>query len=310
MILRVLDKEELMANLKSWIVAARLRTLPLAFSSILVGSALAFREGEINYAISVLTLFTAILLQILSNLANDYGDAVSGVDSEERDGPKRMVQSGAITKLAMRNGLIVSSILTMISGLALLYISFPENWEYAALFLMIGLVAIAAAIKYTMGKNPYGYAGFGDLFVFLFFGIVAVVGTYFLQTQSIDWLVFLPASSLGLFAVGVLNVNNIRDIESDKLSGKYSIPVRIGKEKAITYHSWLLNGAMVLTSIFVLLTYDSWWDLLFILVNPLLFKNINAVKTKPAADLDPYLKQMALSTLLFAVLFALGQFMS
>ncbi|MFK7952660.1 MAG: 1,4-dihydroxy-2-naphthoate polyprenyltransferase [Ekhidna sp.] len=299
-----------MANLKSWIVAARLRTLPLAFSSILVGTALVYNRGGINLAIFGLTLLTAIFLQILSNLANDYGDAVSGVDSADRDGPKRMVQSGAITKEAMKRGLIISSILTFVSGLGLLYLSFPENWKYALIFLVIGLVAIAAAIKYTMGKNPYGYAGFGDLFVFLFFGIVAVVGTYFLQTESINWLIFLPASALGLFAVGVLNVNNIRDIESDELSGKHSIPVRIGKEKAITYHSWLLNGAMVLTSAYVLLTYDSWWDLLFILVNPLLFKNINAVKTKPATELDPYLKQMALSTLLFAVLFAIGQFMS
>lgn len=299
-----------MANIKSWIIAARLRTLPLAFSGILVGTALAFSSGTVNYLIAGLTLLTAILLQILSNLANDYGDAVSGVDSEERDGPKRMVQSGAITKESMRNGLIITSILTFLSGLTLLYIAFPANWEYVLVFLTIGLVAIAAAIKYTMGKNPYGYAGFGDLFVFLFFGIVAVLGTYFLQAQSIDWLVLLPASSIGLFAVGVLNVNNIRDIESDKLSGKFSIPVRIGKEKAITYHSWLLNGAMVLTSIFVLLTYDSWWDLLFILVNPLLFKNIQAVKMKPATELDPYLKQMALSTLLFSILFALGQLMS
>lgn len=299
-----------MANLKSWIVAARLRTLPLAFSSILVGTALAFNDGKVDFRIAGLTLLTAILLQILSNLANDYGDAISGVDSDERDGPKRMVQSGAITKEAMRNGLIVTSILTLFSGLVLLYLAFPENWKYALFFLSIGLVAIAAAIKYTMGKNPYGYAGFGDLFVFLFFGIVAVFGTYFLQTQTISWLAMLPAASLGLFAVGVLNVNNIRDIESDKLSGKNSIPVRIGKEKAITYHSWLLNGAMIFTSLFVLLTYDSWWDLLFILVNPLLFKNINAVKTKPASELDPYLKQIALSTLLFAVLFALGQFMS
>lgn len=304
------QKECKMANIKPWIVAARLRTLPLAFAGVLMGTALAYEIGSANYSIAVLTLLTAILLQILSNLANDYGDAVSGVDSEERDGPKRMVQSGEIVKESMRNGLIVISVLTLISGLSLLYLAFPENWKYAIFFLAIGLIAIAAAIKYTMGKNPYGYAGFGDLFVFLFFGLVAVVGSYFLQVQTINWLVFLPASALGLFAVGVLNVNNIRDIESDQLSGKHSIPVRIGKEKAITYHSWLLNGAMILTSIYVLFTYDSWWDLLFILVNPLLFKNINAVKTKPASELDPYLKQMALSTLLFAVLFSLGQFMS
>lgn len=296
-----------MASVKSWIIAARLRTLPLAFSSILVGISLASNEVEVDYTVAWLTLVTAILLQILSNFANDYGDAVSGVDSEERAGPDRMVQSGEITKKAMRNALIISSILTLISGLLLLRFAFPDSWKLALLFLAVGLTAIAASIKYTVGKNPYGYAGFGDLFVFLFFGIVAVYGTFFLQTKSLDWLTFLPATSLGLFAVGVLNVNNVRDIDSDTLAGKHSIPVRIGWARAGTYHTLLLSLGLLTGILFVLFTFNHPFELGFILMSPLLLRNIIAVKTRKGSELDPFLKQMALSTLLYSILFAAGQ---
>lgn len=295
-----------MASVKSWIVAARLRTLPLAFASILVGSAMAMKSETFDYAVAFLTLLTAILLQILSNFANDYGDAVSGVDSSERTGPDRMVQSGAITKEAMRNALIMSSLITLISGISLLYLAFPNDWELTLIFFAIGLVAIAAAIKYTVGQNPYGYAGFGDAFVFLFFGIVAVAGTYFLQTKSLDWHVLLPASSLGLFAVGVLNVNNIRDIESDREAGKFSIPVRIGKRNAVIYHGIILELGMVLTIVYSVINFNTWWNFIFVLSNALLILNIKAVGSKPSSQLDPFLKQMALSTLLFSILFTVG----
>ena len=299
-----------MISVKPWIIAARLRTLPLAFSSILVGISLAANKVQLDYSIAGFTLLTAILLQILSNFANDYGDAVSGVDSTQRKGPDRMVQSGAITKRAMRNALIFLSILTLISGLSLLSIVFPENWKLLLIFLAIGLAAIGAAIKYTVGKNPYGYAGFGDVFVFIFFGIVAVAGTFFLQTRSIDWLVFLPASSLGFFAVGVLNVNNIRDIDSDKKAGKYSIPVRLGKKKAEKYHAQILSLGLLLSTSFVLLDFDKPIELGFLLTIPLFIKNIRAVIVRSGSDLNPYLKQMVLSTLLFSLLFTIGQFFS
>lgn len=299
-----------MASVKSWIIAARLRTLPLAFASILVGSAMALYSDTFDYAIAALTLLTALSLQVLSNFANDYGDAVSGVDSSDRKGPDRMVQSGAISKDAMRNALIISSLLTLISGVFLLYLAFPNDWSTALIFLGIGIVAIAAAIKYTVGKNPYGYAGFGDAFVFLFFGIVAVVGTYYLQTKSLNWQVFLPASSLGLFAVGVLNINNIRDIESDKEAGKYSIPVRIGKKNAVIYHAIILQLGMALTIFYSILNFSTWWNFVFVFSNALLVLNIKAVSGKPSAELDPHLKQMALSTLLFSVLFTVGLLVS
>lgn len=296
------------ASIKSWIIAARLRTLPLAFSSILVGSVLAWNDASMDFKVAGLTLLTAILLQILSNFANDYGDAVSGVDSSLRQGPDRMVQSGTITKNAMRNALVISTVLTLTSGILLLFVAFPENWKLMLGFFGIGLVAIAASIKYTVGKTPYGYAGFGDAFVFVFFGIVAVVGTYFLQTKSFEWNTLLPASSLGLFAVGVLNVNNIRDIETDRASGKFSIPVRIGKEKAGIYHSLLISVGLLTSIVFVLINYSHAFQLAFILLGGLFLKNIRAVKRKTGKELDPHLKQMAIATLLFSIVFSVGQF--
>ncbi|MEP5610860.1 MAG: 1,4-dihydroxy-2-naphthoate polyprenyltransferase [Cyclobacteriaceae bacterium] len=296
------------AFIKSWIIAARLRTLPLAFSSILVGSALAWNQGATDLRVAGLTLLTAILLQVLSNFANDYGDAVSGVDSDLRQGPDRMVQSGAITKEAMRTALIIFSLLTLTSGILLLFLAFPDNWELMLAFFGIGILAIAASIKYTVGKNPYGYAGFGDVFVFVFFGLVAVAGTYFLQTKSFEWSILLPAASLGFFAVGVLNVNNIRDIETDRVSDKFSIPVRIGKEKAGIYHALLISAGLLTSIVFVLLDYGHAFQLAFILLGGLFLKNIRAVKNKAGQELDPHLKQMAIATLLFSVVFSVGQF--
>ena len=292
--------------MKSWIQAFRLRTLPLAFSGWLVGISLTANAATLNYTVAGLTLLTAVFLQILSNLANDYGDATSGVD-EKRTGETRMVSSGQISSHAMKKAMIVFSLLSLASGSWLLYLAFPNDFIKAIIFLLIGLIGIVAAIKYTVGKNPYGYAGFGDVFVFVFFGLVLVFGTYYLQVQRLDWLVFLPAASLGLFSVGVLNVNNIRDIESDKAAGKNSIPVRIGRVAAVRYHSVILVFGLLLSALYVYLTFSTLWGFLFLMVGFLFQKNIRAVSTLPSAKLDPYLKQMAISTLLFAILFSVGQ---
>ena len=292
--------------MKSWIKAFRLRTLPLAISGWMVGLSIAANASELDLTVAGLTLLTAVLLQILSNLANDYGDASSGVDAH-RTGEARMVSSGKITAAAMKRAMIIFSVLAFLSGSYLLYSAFPEDWVTALIFLGIGLIGIVAAIKYTVGKNPYGYAGFGDVFVFVFFGIVLVFGTYYLQTQTLSWEVLLPASSLGLFSVGVLNVNNIRDIESDKASGKYSIPVRLGRERAVIYHIILLIFGILASLTYTVLNFTNWLQFLFIVVVVLLIKNIKAVKSKPSAELDPYLKQMAISTLLFSILFSVGQ---
>ncbi|MEM9895947.1 MAG: 1,4-dihydroxy-2-naphthoate octaprenyltransferase [Bacteroidota bacterium] len=296
-------------NLRAWVAAFRFRTLPLVIAGWLVGITLASMQAQINYTTSILTLLTAVLLQVLSNLANDYGDGVSGVD-QHREGEARMVQKGLIKPEHMRLAMVICSIASFLSGLLLIYLVFPNDYLQAIIFVSIGVAGIVAAIKYTVGENPYGYAGFGDVFVFLFFGIALVFGTFYLQTKIFDWQILMPAASIGLFSVGVLNVNNIRDINSDKAAGKQSIPVRIGRKRAVIYHIFLLQGGMLLSMIYAVINYRSFWCLLFIPINIFFLRNVTAVSEKPYNQLDPYLKQVAISTLFFSFLFSFGQYLS
>ena len=292
-----------------WISAFRPRTLPLALASILTGGFLAAAAGRFNGPVVALAALTTILLQILSNLANDYGDSQNGADSVHRQGPLRAVQSGAISPAQMKRGMLICGLLALASGLALLWVAFGAaglGWFLG--FLALGLAAIWAAVNYTAGANPYGYAGFGDISVFVFFGLVGVGGTYFLQTQTLPLPVLLPAAALGCFATAVLNVNNIRDIKSDVLAGKITIPVRLGPARARRYHWLLLLLGLGCAALFVALTYRSPWQWLFALAAPLfLFNAVQVWRRQESMQLDPLLKQMALSTLVFTVLFGLGQ---
>ena len=291
-----------------WISAARPRTLPLALSSILMGCFLAYSHHVFSWIIAILACLTTILLQVLSNFANDYGDTVNGKDTDARQGPTRAVQSGAITAEAMKKVMVVFSVLSFISGTVLLYEALKNaNWQTFASFLGLGVLAIVAAITYTAGKKPYGYVGLGDLSVLIFFGWAGVLGTYYLHTKQLDWSILFPATSCGLFAVAVLNVNNIRDIESDTITGKRSIPVRLGRKNATIYHWILLISGMLSSIIYLLMNNPSLIQALFLLSYPLFIVNGMAVLTKKTAkELDPYLKQMALSTLLFVLLFGIG----
>ncbi len=294
---------------KAWISAFRPRTLPLALSCIGMGGFMAAANGVFNGTIVALCVLTTLFLQILSNLANDYGDSKHGADSVHREGPMRAVQAGHIQASHMKKGMIVFSLLSLVSGLALLWMAFgTEGMSLALLFLGLGLASIWAAINYTAGDKPYGYAGLGDVFVFIFFGLVGVLGTYFLQAQSLDTIVILPAMVCGFFATAVLNVNNIRDINSDVLAGKHSIPVRLGPKRARVYHLFLLTAGTLSAVAYVTLNFYSWWQLLFILAVPLLIVNgVNVWRKQTSKELDPYLKQMALTTLLFVLLFGVGQ---
>ncbi|MCP4520797.1 MAG: 1,4-dihydroxy-2-naphthoate polyprenyltransferase [Cytophagales bacterium] len=294
--------------MKNWIEAFRLRTLPLALASIGLGSFLAVKNGGYRWEVFTLCALTTIFLQILSNLANDYGDTQNGADNVEREGPSRAVQTGAITKEAMFRAMIIFVILSLVSGLSLLFITFGlVQLLKISLFFGLGIVSIIAAIKYTAGKNPYGYAGLGDISVLAFFGLVGVLGTYYLHTQSFEWNLLLPALSCGLFSVGVLNVNNIRDIDSDEIAGKRSIPVRLGKKKARLYHWTILIFGMLTTLIYIILYYESIYDLLVISSFPLIVYNgVSVYQKQTAQELDPYLKQMALSTLAFVLTFGIG----
>lgn len=292
--------------IKHWIEAFRLRTLPLALASIGMGSFIAAADEKFSWLVFGLTSLTTIFLQVLSNLANDYGDSQNGADSVERKGPQRAVQSGAITPKAMLKGVIILALLSLVSGLSLLYFAL-ESMQLFWLFLGFGILSIIAAVTYTAGSRPYGYAGLGDVSVFIFFGWLGVMGTYFLHTQTLNWLVLLPATTCSCFAVAVLNINNIRDIDSDEKAGKITIPVRIGRAKAVRYHFALLIVGVLCAVVFMILRAESFWAYAFVLVLPLLFKNAKAVyeKTNPM-ELDPYLKQMALTTLLFVIVFGVG----
>ncbi|GAA4403601.1 1,4-dihydroxy-2-naphthoate polyprenyltransferase [Nibrella viscosa] len=296
--------------MKSWIAAARPRTLPLALASIILGSFLALAAGQFNQRIFMLAALTTIFLQILSNFANDYGDAVSGKDTAERVGPQRAVATGLITRKSMLWGMVVTALLALISGIWLLVEAFwdasPETFY---LFLGLGLLSIGAAIAYTNGKRPYGYSGLGDIAVLIFFGWVGVLGTYFLHTHYFSFATMLPATSVGLFATGVLNVNNIRDIETDAKTGKRSIPVRLGRQRATGYHWSLLIAGMACAVAYTLLTgWNSYLDWLYLLSFPLFILNGYKVAThRQPAELNPRLGQLAMTTLLFVLLFGVGQ---
>ncbi len=296
-------------KVKTWISAFRLRTLPLALASIGMGSFLAAAVGQFRGEIVFLCALTTLFLQILSNLANDYGDTKHGADSIHRAGPQRAVQAGLITAAQMKTGMVVFALFSLISGLTLLWLSFGTDGIYLfLLFLGLGLAAIWAAINYTAGSKPYGYAGLGDISVFIFFGLVGVIGTYFLQTQQFNSSILLPAAALGFFSMGVLNINNIRDIDSDKLAGKYSVPVRLGNKYARIYHLLIL-AAGIICAITYMVNYPkpSYLKYIFLLTLPLFFYNgLKVWQLQSPKELDPFLKQMALTTLLFVLLFGIG----
>ena len=297
-----------MSSTKHWIEAFRLRTLPLSLSSIVLGSFLAYYSGTFSWLVFVLAMLTTLFLQILSNLANDYGDSKNGIDNETRVGPQRSVQSGLITARQMKVMVIIFSTLSLISGSALVYVGTKGvNFFYTLFFLILGLVAVASAIKYTVGKNPYGYRGLGDLFVFAFFGLVAVGGTFYLHTNTLPADIFLPATSVGLLSVGVLNLNNLRDQVSDKNSGKRTMVVILGTKKAKVYHIILLSGAILSGVIFSLLHFHTPFQFLYLITLPFLVQHIQEVmhNTIPK-ELDPELKRLALTTLVFAFTFGIG----
>ncbi len=294
-----------MSKTKAWLNAARLRTLPLSFSGIIVGSALAFRENAFELPIFILALLTTLGFQVLSNFANDYGDGVKGTDNDERVGPKRALQSGLLTEAELKKGIIITTILTLLVTIVLIYVSFgTENLGYIVLFLLLGITAIIAAIKYTVGVNAYGYRAMGDVFVFVFFGLLSVLGSYFLYVQQLSLMIVFPAITIGLLSTAVLNLNNMRDRISDKKVSKITIPVLLGEKNAKKYHAFLLLGAYAAAFLYFYFSGVKFWQFLPLLAFIPLLKHYSVVKiNRNPAALDSELKKVALSTFLFAVLF-------
>lgn len=294
--------------IKNYIRAARLRTLPLSLSGIIVGSFIAASQGYFNWTICVLALLTTTGFQIISNFANDYGDGVKGTDNKDRIGPERAIQSGAITPPQMLSAIKISVFITFVLAIALIYISFgKDDFVNLFIFFILGIMSIVAAIKYTMGKKAYGYSGFGDLFVFLFFGLLSVCGSYFLYTKKIDYTVFLPAMTVGLLSVGVLNLNNLRDRASDIKAGKNTLIVKIGDTFGKYYHYYLIISSLLFALLYTMIHYKSPYQFLFLIAYIPIFKHVKVVyDNKFPQLLDPELKKLALSTFLFSILFGIG----
>lgn len=294
--------------MKHWIEAARLRTLPLSVSGIIVGSFYAMSQAMFNWNIVFFALLTTLGLQILSNFANDYGDGIKGTDNDDRVGPKRAIQKGVITPFEMKKAMVLTSVITLLFAVLLIYYAFKESYLlYSFIFLFLGILAIASAIRYTVGNTAYGYRGYGDFFVFIFFGLVSTFGVYFMFSKQIDWLLLLPATAIGFFSVGVLNLNNMRDEESDRKAGKNTIVVQKGGVWAKKYHYFLIISAMIFIVLFAILNDFHFDQYLFLAAYfPLTTHLLTVSRNKNPKLLDPELKKLALSTFFLAVLLALS----
>lgn len=300
-----------MSKTKTWVSAARLRTLPLSISGIIVGTACAFPyyANHANfYLIFFFAIVTTLLFQILSNFANDYGDGVKGTDNENRVGPQRALQSGLLTKEELKRGIIFTAGLSLVSALILIYLSFGRDHFFTSLFFFVlGISCVAAAIKYTVGQSAYGYRGLGDLFVFIFFGLVSVMGSFYLYGQTIDPWIILPAVAVGNLSIAVLNINNMRDLDADKMVGKNTLAVKLGRQNAKYYHYFIIAFALVAFVVYAMYSAKPLINFAFVLAYFPFVKHLVFVKnnTNPR-ELDSQMKIVALSTFLVSVLFSLA----
>lgn len=297
-----------MATIKHFIQAARLRTLPLSVSGIIVGSGIAASELTFDIFIFVLAIVTTIGFQVLSNFANDYGDGIKGTDAD-RVGEQRLIASGLITPAQMKKAMIYTSVITMFVAITLIYVAFgQDNFIQSIVFFVLGISSIYAAIKYTVGKSAYGYSGLGDVFVFLFFGLLSVIGSYYLYSHSIiNWTILLPASAIGMLSAAVLNLNNMRDQIQDKKANKNTLVVKLGSQNSKRYHSFLIICAFVFLIIYRMLTgFTTLYNWLFLIAFiPLTLNLITVFKNIIFSDLDRELKKVALSTFFCALLFCI-----
>lgn len=305
--------------MNNWIQAARLRTLPLSMSGIILGSFIARWRivesgGSWDWKIFAMAILVTLLYQVLSNYANDYGDGVKGTDKIRiTEAEQRAVASGRITAGQMRNAVIIFSILSLLATVALLYLAFFRHnlMQEFYTFVALGIACILAAIGYTVGKKPYGYLGLGDIFVFIFFGLVSVCGSYFLFTKTFEWDILLPATAVGMLSAAVLNLNNMRDIENDRLSGKKTLALRLGFKYAMIYEIILLQLPLILMLVFMmkngLHTQGKYYAFIFfILIIPMMGVRRQIMQIKEPKELDPFLKQVGILTLTMAVLVAIG----
>lgn len=294
-----------MTKTQAWIKAFRLRTLPLSVSGVLMGSFLALKKDVFDVKIFLLAILTTLFLQILSNLANDYGDGKNGKDNAGRLGPARMVQSGVITLPEMKRMIYAFCVLSLISGVSLILVAHIQIISSSFFILLfLGLLSIWAALSYTIGKNPYGYSGWGDLSVFIFFGLFSVLGTCFLYSHVFSADFIFPAVSVGAFSVGVLNLNNMRDYTNDLNTGKKTLVVKIGALKAKQYHTFLLVLAIINAIVYLIVNGSHWLGYLFLIIIIPVFLHGNRIwKIREPLLFDKELKKLALIALFFSIVF-------
>ena len=297
-----------MKNISIWITSMRLRTLPLSISGIILASCFAAYNSLFDWKVCVLAILTTLSFQILSNLANDYGDGVKGTDNKDRIGPERAIQSGKISPDDMFSAIKINVLISIVLAFLLVFTAFGVKYFYLALiFFVLGLACVIAAIRYTVGKNAYGYNGLGDIFVFLFFGLLSVIGCYVLYAKTVDHVVFLPACTIGFLSAAVLNLNNMRDIISDKKSQKITLAVKLGIDNAKKYHVALVVLAIVLSTLFAILYYTSPFNLIFMVTYiPLIVHIRTVIKNTDSKLLDPELKKVAFTTVILAILMGVG----
>ena len=292
-----------MKQLKVWLKAVRLRTLPLSVSGILIGNSLCFEHPEFSGTLFVLMLFTAISFQIISNFANDYGDGVKGTDNENRVGPKRVLQQGLLSRAILKKGIVIISLISLLLAFVLIFLAFGSNsWYYILIFIGLSFASVWAAIFYTVGNKAYGYYGFGDLFVFLFFGGVSVLGAYFVQLKTFSYPAILLSLMVGFLSVGVLNLNNMRDIDNDAFVGKRTLVVIMGAAIAKKYHLFLLIVSVsILVYVFSSVSIRFFW-IPYLAIIPLMVHFISVLKNSEPKFFDPELKKLSLSIFFLSIL--------
>ena len=295
-----------MNKLRAAVASMRLRTLPLSTGGVILGILLATADFKVDLWVAVLIVLTTVCLQILSNLSNELGDVLHGTDTEDRQGPQYGLNSGVLSIGEMKVLIGIFVALCIISGTAMTLLSFGTLWDITPiLVLLMGAAAIMGAMKYTLGRNPYGYRGLGDVYVFLFFGLVAVMGSYFVASHTLFWRLLLPGAAVGCFSVGVLNVNNIRDMKTDA-ANRVTVAIRLGERKAKIYQTVLIVLGWLFMLVYCQLRMFSWWHYLFVITLPLFILHLRGVWKREGKQLDPMLPLLVMSTFLFCLLAGIG----
>ena len=295
-----------MNKFRAAVASMRLRTLPLSTGGVILGILLATADFKVDVWVAVLIVLTTVCLQILSNLSNELGDVLHGTDTEDRQGPQYGLNSGVLSIGEMKVLIGIFVALCIISGTAMTLLSFGTLWDITPiLVLLMGAAAIMGAMKYTLGRNPYGYRGLGDVYVFLFFGLVAVLGSYFVACHTLFWRLILPGAAVGCFSVGVLNVNNIRDMKTDA-ANRVTVAIRLGERKAKIYQTILIVLGWLFMLVYCQLRMFYWWHYLFVITLPLFILHLRGVWKREGKQLDPMLPLLVMSTFLFCLLAGIG----